>query len=52
MKILKIISLLVLSFYMISTLLVSFKDGEKNIRITCFILFLLTLVPFYYVYVW
>lgn len=51
MKALKIISLFILAFYLISTIIISLKDEtEKDVKITCFIMFVFTTIPFYYVY--
>lgn len=51
MKILKIISLIIIGFWLVSTFAATIKDEEKTSRITTFIMFLLTIIPFYYIYV-
>lgn len=50
MKILKIISLIIIGFWLVSTFAATIKDEEKTSRITTFIMFLLTIIPFYYIY--
>lgn len=47
MRVLKIISIFVIAFYLATMLIASFKDENKGYRIFFFALFLLTLIPFY-----
>lgn len=50
MLILKILSLIIIGLWLVSTFAATIKDEEKTSRITTFILFLLTIIPFYYIY--
>ena len=50
MLILKILSLIIIGFWLVSTFAATIKDEEKTSRITTFIMFLLTIIPFYYIY--
>lgn len=49
MNILKILSLIIIGFWLISTFVASVRDESKSTRITTFIMFLLTTIPFYYI---
>ena len=49
MKILKIISLIVLGFWIVSSFAATVKGEEKSTRIATFIIFLFTLIPFYFI---
>lgn len=50
MLILKNLSLIIIGFWLASTFAATIKDEEKTSRITTFIMFLLTIIPFYYIY--
>lgn len=50
MLILKILSLIIIGFWLVSTFAATIRGEEKTSRITTFIMFLLTIIPFYYIY--